>query len=142
MGPKIFTVREATSLIPPIEAALAAMDAVRDRLRKIKAKMDVIEMIWGDEIASDGCPDHREHRHYIDEVEKSKHDYEAATKKVMDMEVVLKSVDNGLVDFYGVIEGRLVFLCWKRGEKSIDFYHHLEDGYGGRREIAAEYKHE
>ncbi|MBI2931645.1 MAG: DUF2203 domain-containing protein [Planctomycetes bacterium] len=140
MGPKVFTVREANGLIPRLEEILAEMDRVRDRVRKVKSKMDVLEMLWGEEVQSESCPDHREYRHYIEEVEGTKQGFDAISKKLADMEALLKSVDTGLVDFYGVIDGRLVFLCWKRGEKSIEYYHHLEEGFGGRREIAAEYK--
>ena len=140
MGPKIFTVREANACIPAIEEAFEALDQIRSRLRKVKGKIDVLEMLWGDEIQSEANPDHREHDHYVADVEKLKQDFEGATKRISDLEVVLKSVDSGLVDFYGVIDGRLVFLCWKRGEKSVDFFHHIEEGFAGRQEIAHEYK--
>ena len=39
---------------------------------------------------------------------------------------------------YSLMGDRLVFLCWKRGEKSIEFYHHLEDGFQGRQPIPSE----
>lgn len=140
MGPRIFTVREANALIPKLEAMLSDFDAVRDRIRKVKSKVDLLEMLWGDEIHSDSNPDHREHSHYLTEVDSMKREFDALTRRVAELEVVLKSVDAGLVDFYGVIDGHLVFLCWKRGEPSVEFYHHIEEGFQGRREIAADYK--
>ncbi len=138
MGPRVFTVREANALIPRIAQCFIEFDGIRDRLRRVKAKIDVLEMLWADEVQSESNPDNREYRHYVEEVEKSKQAYEAVTRRLVEMEVVLKSVDTGLIDFYGVVESRLVFLCWKRGEKAVDWYHHLEDGYPGRREIPAE----
>ena len=50
--------------------------------------------------------------------------------------VVLKDYVQGLVDFYGRVDGRLVFLCWQRGEPSVRFYHALESGFAGRRPLA------
>jgi hypothetical protein len=50
---------------------------------------------------------------------------------------VVKSVERGLVDFYGVIDSRLVSSAGGAGE-SIEFYHHLEDGFPGRQPIPAE----
>lgn len=135
MGPKIFTVREATSCIPNLEAGFKTLDDIRQRLKKLKGKVDVLEMLWGDELQSDANPDHREHGHYLEEMEKLKQEYEAATRRFVEMEVVLKSVEQGLIDFYGVVDGRLVFLCWKRGEKEIEFFHHLEDGFAGRQAL-------
>ena len=140
MGPRIFTVREANELIPRLEEAMRDYDAIRERLRRVKSKMDVLEMIWGEELQSPANPDHREHQHYLKEVDAAKQDFDAVTRRLSDMEVVPKSLDQGLVDFYGVIDRRLVFLCWKRGEKAVDYYHGLEDGFAGRRPIGAERK--
>lgn len=138
MGPRIFTPREVTALLPELSRAFDSMDQIRARLRQLKGKMDVLEMIWGDELQSESNPDHREHQHYLGEVEKAKKDYDAAVRRFAELEAVVKSVEQGLVDFYGVIDGRLVFLCWKRGEKSVEFYHHLEEGFAGRQPIPAE----
>lgn len=138
MGPKVFTVREANALLPKIEEVFSALEGIRNRLRHLKGKTDVLEMLWGDEVQSDSNPDRREYLHYLSEIEKVKANYEETTKRLADNEVLLKSVEAGLVDFYGVIDGRLVFLCWKRGEKSVEYYHHLEEGFAGRRPIPIE----
>jgi hypothetical protein len=138
MGPRVYTPREANILIPKVQELFEQVDQVRDRLRRLKSKMDVLEMIWGEDIHSPNTPDHREYLHYQEELESAKKDYEGFTRSFGELEVVIKSLEQGLVDFYGVIDGRLVFLCWKRGEKAIEFYHHLEDGFPGRQAIPAE----
>jgi len=46
-----------------------------------------------------------------------------------------KDLDAGLVDFPTNIEGEEVLLCWKYGEKSINFYHGLYDGFAGRKPL-------
>jgi hypothetical protein len=48
---------------------------------------------------------------------------------------VLRDLDRGLIDFKTTFEGREVFLCWKIGERSIQHWHELEDGFAGRRKI-------
>jgi hypothetical protein len=48
------------------------------------------------------------------------------------MEVVLRDLDRGLVDFPSIRDGREVFLCWEEGEGEIGFWHDLDAGYGGR----------
>jgi hypothetical protein len=138
MGPRIFTAREVNALVPKLAELFEAVDTLKARLRKLKGKMDVLEMIWGDEVQNETNPDHREHLHYVEELETTKKDYEASLQKFGELEAVVKSLDQGLVDFYGVIDNRLVFLCWKRGEKSVEFFHHLEEGFGGRQPIPAE----
>jgi len=46
-----------------------------------------------------------------------------------------KDLDMGLVDFPAIIDGESVLLCWRYGEKSIDYYHNLSDGFAGRKPI-------
>jgi hypothetical protein len=46
-----------------------------------------------------------------------------------------KDLDTGLVDFPAIIGGESVLLCWRYGEKSIDYYHNLSDGFAGRKPI-------
>ena len=138
MGPRIFTPREASALIPKLISLFDDLDQIRNRLKTLKSKVDVLEMIWGEEVRAETNPDHREYAHYMEEIEQSKKDFDVATRRFADLEASVKSLEKGLIDFYGVIENRLVFLCWQRGEKSIEYYHHLEDGFSGRQPIPAE----
>ena len=138
MGPRVYTPREANAMVQPLDRIFDDLDGVRARLKQIKGKIDVLEMIWGEELQAETCPDHREYTHYIQEIEEAKKTFDGTARKIQDLEGVVKSIEQGLVDFYGVIEGRLIFLCWKRGEKGIEFYHHLEDGFQGRQPIPAE----
>ncbi len=138
MGPRVFTPREVNALLPDLGRCFDALDRVRERLRTAKGKLDVLEMIWGEEVRTETNPDRREYVHWTAELEQTKKDHDDAVREIAQMEGVVKSVDQGLVDFYGVIDGRLVFLCWKRGEKAVEYYHHLEDGFQGRQAIPSE----
>jgi len=51
--------------------------------------------------------------------------------------VQLKGFEEGLVDFYGMHEGRLVYLCWQRGESAVGHWHELDTGFAGRQPITA-----
>jgi hypothetical protein len=51
------------------------------------------------------------------------------------MEVVLRDLERGLVDFPSLLDGREVYLCWEAGEESVEFWHDLDAGYGGRRPL-------
>ncbi|HUL02826.1 MAG TPA: DUF2203 domain-containing protein [Gemmatimonadales bacterium] len=48
---------------------------------------------------------------------------------------VFKGFEQGLVDFYGKLDGRDVFWCWKVGEARIEFWHDLESGFAGRQPV-------
>src|SRR5262245_38635499 len=107
MGPRVFTPREVNALLPDLARCFDALDRVPDRLKTAKGKLDVLEMIWGEEVRSETNPDRREHLHWITELEQAKKDHDTAVREIAELEGVVKSVDQGLVDFYGVIEGRL-----------------------------------
>jgi hypothetical protein len=51
------------------------------------------------------------------------------------MDVVLRDLERGLVDFPAMREGREVYLCWESGEDEIEYWHDLEAGYGGRQPL-------
>ncbi len=49
-----------------------------------------------------------------------------------DLEIQLKDLERGLLDFPAIMAGREVFLCWEQDEDHIEFWHDLEAGYSGR----------
>ena len=51
------------------------------------------------------------------------------------MEVVLRDLERGLVDFPAMRDGREVYLCWEAGEPAVEFWHDLDAGYGGRQPL-------
>jgi hypothetical protein len=39
------------------------------------------------------------------------------------------------VDFYTMAGGRIVCLCWRRGEPRIEHWHPVDEGFSGRRPL-------
>ena len=137
MGPRVFNVEEANRLLPEVESVFEDLDALRERASAIKKKMDVLEMIHGADVLKSPTPDGREYRHFLEEVGGLRKQFEETCGRIVESGGHLKGVDEGLVDFCGVIDGRLVELCWKRGEERIEFFHHIGEGFPGRRPIPA-----
>ena len=50
----------------------------------------------------------------------------------------VKDIDEGLIDFPARSGGETVLLCWKLGEDEIRYWHTVEDGFAGRRELPLE----
>ncbi len=48
------------------------------------------------------------------------------------VDVVLRDVDKGLVDFPAIREGQEVYLCWLVDEDEIGYWHTLDSGFAGR----------
>jgi hypothetical protein len=59
-------------------------------------------------------------------------------QKLEDMGVMIKSVDEGLLDFPSIRYDKEIWLCWKFGENQVKFWHGKEEGFMGRKPIPQE----
>lgn len=51
----------------------------------------------------------------------------------------VKDLDIGLIDFPALYQGDEVCLCWRLGEKSIEYWHGAHEGFRGRKPIDEEF---
>jgi hypothetical protein len=51
------------------------------------------------------------------------------------VDIVLRDIDRGLVDFPAIREGTEVYLCWLLDEDEIRFWHEPEAGFAGRQQL-------
>jgi hypothetical protein len=51
------------------------------------------------------------------------------------LDIVVRDLDRGLVDFPAVIDGREVYLCWLVDEPAVTHWHAIESGFAGRRPL-------
>jgi hypothetical protein len=49
--------------------------------------------------------------------------------------VQVKDLDIGLLDFPCEVDGQVVLLCWKLGEKAITHWHGTSEGFAGRKPV-------
>ena len=52
--------------------------------------------------------------------------------------IEIKDLVSGLVDFYAVRKGEVVYLCWKEGESGIHWWHPVTGGFGTRQKLTLE----
>lgn len=122
---KTFTLEEANALIPRLNRLLTDLIDARDKLAAM-----------GDKIQSllqhvDGNGGSKHGNMYVVQLEI----FNARLSALQDIGCELKDLDQGLVDFPSYRDGRLVYLCWKRGEDRIRFWHDLDAGFAGRQPI-------
>ncbi len=56
-------------------------------------------------------------------------------QKLEDLGCVLKDLNTGLIDFPAVRLGVRVWLCWKSGERKVEFWHGLQEGFANRKPV-------
>ena len=60
-------------------------------------------------------------------------DLRGALTELQAMEIVVRDLDRGLVDFPSIRDGEEVYLCWVESEEDeIGYWHDLDSGYAGR----------
>jgi hypothetical protein len=52
------------------------------------------------------------------------------------LDIVVRDLDRGLVDFPAVIDGDEVYLCWLLDEPAVMHWHAIESGFAGRKPLA------
>jgi len=60
---------------------------------------------------------------------------EGEVQKLEDLGCVLKDMNTGLVDFPAVRLGTRVWLCWRLSEDAVVFWHGLNEGFAGRKQV-------
>jgi hypothetical protein len=58
-----------------------------------------------------------------------------AIAELQAVEVVLRDIDRGLVDFPALRDGEEIYLCWLVDEDEIGFWHEPDAGFGGRKPL-------
>jgi len=138
---RVFTIAEVNALIPDLS------DLVGDQLREqsdIEQGLAELTRLSGStpESLEPGADDRPEVIKLKRELSKRIARYEAGWARVQTMGGVIKDPQIGLVDFYGRIGGKLVWLCWRYGEDKLTHYHELDSGYFGRSPLTAEQRRE
>jgi hypothetical protein len=52
-----------------------------------------------------------------------------------ELDVVVRDLERGLIDFPSLLGGEEVYLCWLVGEPSVGHWHAVEGGFAGRRPL-------
>ncbi len=139
---KAFTVEEANAMLPHIEDVLDRLEAQKTQAGKRDEKMQILDALWGDELAVPNNPDHQEFLRHQQALSTIFQDINTIIhREILDlgMRFPAGGLEHGLIDFPTTFEGRWVYLCWQRGEPQVRFWHEIEAGYRGRQEIAAEH---
>lgn len=132
---RVFTADEANRLLPQVRTGLDEIKILLEGLRDAREQLADLRIVWGDKIVDPKCPDHEEYVGFRDRFTKLEHEYTAAVSRLSDLGLQVKDPDVGLVDFFASRGQELVYLCWKKGEERVAYWHSLEGGFATRRPI-------
>ncbi len=130
---KHFTLDEAQSLLPVLEALLKRAMEARRTADEIEEKMQALTrkvFLMGGMLLDVERVQRRRaaHASHMQQAKDSLAEIDA-------IGVQVKDLDTGLLDFPCLIDGETVLLCWKMGESRIEFWHTLDAGFRGRQPV-------
>lgn len=131
---KIFTVEQANKMLPLVRRIAEDISAAYHRL---VTQYRLYQDLAAERNESSDPARLEEFQAMRDRVEQDKQAIVGFARELDDLGIVLKGEAEGLVDFPCIMNGRVVFLCWKLGEGEIKFWHEIEDGYRGRQPLYA-----
>ena len=117
-----------------VEQANAAIGWVRERVERMRSAREQL----GDEEAraalSDAAPTNGGGAPGM-VVSEAFLELRGALVELQEMDIVLRDLERGLLDFPALRDGREVYLCLEDGEDEIGYWHDIEAGYGGRQPL-------
>ena len=130
---KTFTLDEAQSLLPVLEALLKRAQEGKQAAEEVESGLsEITRRIY----LSGGM------RVDVTAVGRLRADMESHLKQVREsieeidsIGVQVKDLESGLLDFPFRLDDEVVLLCWRLGEPAIEHWHTMDSGFKGRRPV-------
>jgi hypothetical protein len=122
MEKRFFTVEEARQLLPSLKELMGQVMVISHRLEEYR---EVVQELADSASSNTGGP---EGTAYLDIVIS----LQSCLTQLQETGCVLRSLQDGLIDFPHLKQGREIYLCWKYGEEDIRFWHEVDEGFAGR----------
>jgi len=124
---------EAQTVLPVVEALLRRAQTAGARVGELEMEMQALSqrifLAGGMHVDVTSAARRRAER------DKSVQEAKDTLAEIDAIGVQVKDLEEGLLDFPCIIDGRTVLLCWKLGEKEIGYWHSPEDGFAGRKPL-------
>jgi hypothetical protein len=136
--PRYFTLTESERLLPEVERSLR--DALFHKSEYTKADDELDGSVQHIRMSGGARVDRGAYLAARARRDSSGAALKEALDRIERAGALVKDLDIGLIDFLCLYRGREVCLCWKLGEDRIRFWHGMEEGFRGRKEIDDEFR--
>lgn len=121
-----FTVEEANALLPSIIKKFKELVDLKDQIIKTQTEMETDPRYMSSL---------KEHILKKQEFNAILANFYKTVSEIENTGVVVKSVEEGLLDFPSLRFNEEIWLCWKEGETEIRFWHGKDEGFNGRKPL-------
>jgi hypothetical protein len=130
---KTFTLEEAQSLLPVLEALLKR--AIESKRAAEEAESVIGKLAQRIYLAGGMRVDVAAVTKQRAEVENHMQRVRETVAEIDSIGVQVKDLESGLLDFPCRIDDQVVLLCWRMGEKAIEHWHTVDAGFQGRQPL-------
>jgi hypothetical protein len=130
---RYYSVEEANKTLPLVKAIVT--DIVR-QFRIVHELEQRLSAVVGERRKHSDDPYLEELAQTQAEMRTEQEKLDAYREELDKLGVEFKGPD-GLCDFYSIMDGREVFLCWRLGEPEVMHWHELNAGFPGRKPLAS-----
>jgi hypothetical protein len=122
-----FTPIEANAALPDIRKRFANILNQRDRILELQSELNlIVEQGKG----------HEKFFRIKKLINRSITDLYKQIEEFEDLGIMIKSFEEGLIDFPAKRFNEEVWLCWKIGEDKVKFWHRKDEGFVGRKPLS------
>ena len=128
---RFYAIDEANAALPDVERILVALRDQREELIELRDR--VVAASPDGETPTTGAAEQIRllrlgMQGLIDQMQ-------AGVARLIEMDVTLRDISTGLIDFPALVSGRPIWLCWRLGETDVAHWHAHDEGYDTRRPL-------
>lgn len=130
---RYYGIDEANGLLPEVERILAALRDQRTELIELRDRV-VAASPEDDETPAPAVAERIRllrlgMQGLIDQMQ-------AGVARLVELDITLRDISTGLIDFPALVTGRPIWLCWRLGEGDIATWHPHDAGFDARRPLS------
>ena len=126
---RLFTLQEANALLPHLRPLA---DRLMEKSRRIRDELSRLQTETG--LAAED-PELAREIALRPELADLVAEAQTLVEEIQREGAVVNGPEEGLVDFPALLDGEIVFLCWRSSETQVAHWHRITDGFKGRRPL-------
>jgi hypothetical protein len=130
---RFYVIDEANGVLPEVERILTALRDQREELIALRDRV-VAASPPDDETPTPGTAEQIRllrlgMQGLIDQMQ-------AGVARLVELDITLRDIPTGLIDFPALVSGAPIWLCWRLGEAGVAHWHPHDEGFDARRPLS------
>jgi hypothetical protein len=126
---RFYAIDEANAALPDLERILGALREQRIELIELRDQAVAVTPADDESPTDEAAEELRLLRlrmqGLIDQMQ-------AGVARLIELDITLRDISTGLIDFPALLSGRPIWLCWRLGEGDVAHWHKRDQGYEDR----------